>query len=145
MATIHVERTIAAPPDEVFAWLADSSNYTKAPLAMREKRTKDGQGAPYGVGAIREITGAGAWFREEITAYDAPREFSYLIVKSFPPLKHKGGTVKVTPAAGGSHVSWKTEYTMSPALLDRLTAPLLKVSFNGILDACEKSLAAVRR
>ncbi len=30
MVRIHVERIIAAPPDQVFAWLADPANLTAA-------------------------------------------------------------------------------------------------------------------
>ena len=148
MVTIIVERTIPAPPEDVFAWLVDSSNYTDAALCLREKRTRDGEGAPYGVGAIREIVGIGAWFREEITAYDAPHTFSYLIIKSVPPMKHDGGTLTITPTAGGSHVHWKTSYThpggATGRALEKVTEPVLRTAFNGTLKACEKGLAGTR-
>jgi carbon monoxide dehydrogenase subunit G len=32
---IQVERTIAAPPDQVFDWLADPANLRSAPLVLR--------------------------------------------------------------------------------------------------------------
>lgn len=35
MAHVHVERTIAAPPDQVFVWLADPANLTTAPLLLQ--------------------------------------------------------------------------------------------------------------
>ena len=35
MVQIHVERTISAPPDQVFAWLADPANLTTAPLLLQ--------------------------------------------------------------------------------------------------------------
>jgi len=148
MVTITVERTIAAPPDEVFAWLNDSSNYTAAPLCLREKRTRDGEGAPYGVGAIREVLGVGAWFREEITAYEPPHTFSYLIVKSVPAFDHQGGTITVTPVSAGAQVHWTTSFThpggIAGRALERVTEPLLRTAFNGILTACEQKLAGAR-
>lgn len=144
MATIHVERSIAAPPDEVFAWLADSSNFTRAPLVLHERRTKDGQGAAYGVGAVRELTALGAWFREEITVYDPPHEMGYRILKSLPPMRHEGGLVRVTAAPGGSHVTWDSTYTMRVSVLEPLVSPLLKRGFADTLAACERALVASR-
>ena len=145
MVHITVERTIDAPPDEVFAWLGDSSNYTASPMVLREKRTRDGKGAPYGVGAERVILGVGAWFREVITSYDAPHEFSYLIVRSVPPIRHDGGSLHITARGAGSHVRWDTSYTHPAAsggpVLGRVTEPLLRFAFNGILKACDEQLS----
>ncbi|HSV41475.1 MAG TPA: SRPBCC family protein [Nocardioidaceae bacterium] len=149
MVTFVIERTISAPQDEVFAWLNDSSNYTAAPLCLREKRTRDGVDAPYGKGAMREVTGAGAWFREEITSFDPPREFGYLIHKSFPTIEHKGGAIRVEPVPGGSHVTWTTEFTVplrgGGKAFERLAGPLLRTAFGQILAACDKQLAGSRR
>jgi hypothetical protein len=84
------------------------------------------------------------WFREEITAYDAPRSYSYLIVRSFPPFDHEGGTLTFTPSGGGTHVDWDTTYT-HPAraggkLLELISAPLLRLSFGAVLKACANAL-----
>ena len=35
MVEIHVERTIAAPAEQVFDWLADPVNLAAAPLVLR--------------------------------------------------------------------------------------------------------------
>jgi len=146
MASIHVERTIAAPRDAVFGWLVNSHNYTAAPLCLREKRTKDGKGAPYGVGAIREVLGVGAWFREEVTSYDSPHLFEYLIVKSFPKLRHHGGTLRIEPDSGGSKVTWDTSYdvplTGGGKLFERIITPVLRFSLEGILKACDRDLTS---
>jgi hypothetical protein len=144
MITLTVERTIAAEPAAVFDWLVDSSNYTAAPLVLRERRTRDGQGAPYGAGAVREVTAIGAWFREEITAYDRPHEFRYLILKSVPRFVHEGGSVRVEAVSGGAHVVWTTRFGIRPASggapLARLLAPLLRWSFGTLLRAADRSL-----
>jgi hypothetical protein len=36
---IHVERTIAAPPERVFDWLADPASLTSAPAILRSPVT----------------------------------------------------------------------------------------------------------
>lgn len=58
-------------PGRVFDWLADPANLTAAPLALRAGYAKGW--SEVGVGAVREVRGVGVWFREEITASDAPR------------------------------------------------------------------------
>ena len=87
MVHLHVERTIAASPERVFDWLADPASLTAAPLVFKAVWAK---GAKPGAGALREVTGVGMWFREEITAYDAPHSYSYLIVRSFPAFDARG-------------------------------------------------------
>jgi hypothetical protein len=85
---LHVERTIAAPPDRVFDWLAEPAHLGAAPLVIKAGYAKGSSGA--GVGALREVIGVGAWFREEITAYDPPRSYSYPILRAFPAFDHEG-------------------------------------------------------
>ena len=146
MVSIHVERTIAGPPDEVFGWMTNSHNYTAAPLCLREKRTRDGRGAPYGVGAIREVLGLGAWFQERITGYDPPHSFEYLIVKSVPKVRHDGGVVRIQRVGDGSHVSWDTSYTVpwwsGGKVSEKVLTPRLRFSFVGILKACDETVTS---
>jgi uncharacterized protein YndB with AHSA1/START domain len=142
MAKIHVERTIAAPPERVFDWLADPVNLTASPLAFKAGWRKDS--LPPGVGAVREVTGAGAWFREKITAYDPPRSYSYLIVRSIPALGHEGGTLTLTPSGDGTHVDWVTVYNTPLSgggkVMEFVTSRLLPSSFVAILAGCAKAL-----
>jgi len=137
-----VERTIAAPPERVFEWLANPASLTAVPLVIRAGWVK-GTSAP-AAGAVREVTGIGIWFREEITAYDAPRSYSYLILKSFPVFRHDGGTLTFTPKGDGTHVDWDSSYT-HPALaggraMEAISARLLRWSFNQILAGCARRL-----
>jgi uncharacterized protein YndB with AHSA1/START domain len=142
MVKLHVERTIAASPDRVFDWLADPANLTAAPLALRAGFATDSPGP--GVGALREVTGVGMWFREKITAYDPPRSYSYRILRAFPAFDHEGGTLTFSPAGDGTHVDWVTTYT-HPAraggkAMQAVSSRLLKWSFLAILAGCAKTL-----
>jgi uncharacterized protein YndB with AHSA1/START domain len=142
MAQIHLERTIDAPVEEVFDWLAEPANLAAAPLALRGAWAKGSSGPR--AGAQREVLGVGSWFREEITAYDRPRSYSYHILRSVPPIDHRGGTLTFTPSGEGTHVEWVTDYThpawVGGRLLETVTTPLLRSSFVAILDACAKAL-----
>lgn len=141
MVELHVERTIAASGERVFDWLADPVNMAAAPAILKSGWTK---GSRPGLGAFRDVVGAGTWIREEITAYDPPHAYSYRIVRSFPAFGHEGGSLTLTPAAAGTHVDWVTAYRhpawVGGAALGTVTAPLLRSSFEAILAACAKAL-----
>jgi hypothetical protein len=88
MVEFQVERMIAASPERAFDWLADPANLTAAPVILKVRWVKGSSGP--GEGALREAIGLGGWFREQITAYDRPRAYSYRVVRSIPPLDHEG-------------------------------------------------------
>ena len=142
MVTLHIERTIAAPPQQVFDWLADPAALTAAPLVLKARFAK-GWSQP-GEGAIREVTAVNTWFREELTAYDPPHSYSYLILRSFPPFNHEGGTLTFRPSANGTHVDWVTTYTHPPRAggrsMEAVSSRLLRRSFLAVLDGCAKAL-----
>ena len=145
MVEIHLQQTIDAPAERVFDWMTDPANLAAAPLVFNAGWAK-GSSAPR-VGAVRQVAGIGAWFREEITAYDRPHSYSYLIVRSFPSFKHDGGTLTFTASGGtgpGTHVDWLTHYT-HPAWaggkpLEAVTRRLLRASFLSLFRACAKEL-----
>lgn len=142
MVELQVERTIAAAPERVFDWLADPAALTTAPSVLKARWVKGSSGP--GEGAVRQVIGLGTWFREEITSYDRPRSYSYLILRSVPAFNHEGGTLTFTPTAGGTHVDWVTRYT-HPAyaggkLFEPVSSRLLRSSFIAVLAGCAKAL-----
>ena len=142
MVEVHVERTIAASPERVFDWLADPANLTSSPLVLKAGWAKGSPGP--GVGALREVTGLGTWLREEITAYDAPRIYSYRIIRSFPAFDHAGATLTFTPSGDGTHVDWVATGTI-PAraggkVMEAVSSRLLRSSFLATLAGCAKAL-----
>jgi uncharacterized protein YndB with AHSA1/START domain len=139
---LHVERTIAASPERVFEWLAEPANLAAAPLVLKAGYAKDS--SEPGVGAVREVIGVGTRFREEITAYDAPRSYSYRIIRSFPAFDHEGGTLTFTPSNDGTHVDWVSTYTHPPRsggkLMEAVSSRLLRRNFLAILAGCAQAL-----
>ena len=142
MIELRVERTIAAAPERVFDWLADPKSLKAAPPVLGAKLAK---GSPeLMAGAVRVVTGAGMWFEEEYTAYDPPRSFSYLILRSVPGFIHEGGTLTFTPQGEGTHVDWVTRCThplwSGGKAFEPVSSRLLRWSFLAVLDGCAKAL-----
>jgi hypothetical protein len=143
MVRIHEERTIAAPPQQVFDWLMEPANLTVSPWFRIAHWVENPSGLP-GLGATRELKGFGFWVHERITAYDAPRSCSYRVVAGFPPA-HQDGTLTCEPSGAGTHVDWVSAYVL-PARgggkpLEVITAPLLRAfAFRAILAGCAKGL-----
>lgn len=142
MVCIHVERTIAAPPEHVFAWLSDPANL-RAALLMLKAGWRTAATGP-AVGAVREATAVGIWVREEITAYDPPRSYSYLILRAVPPINHQGGTLTFTPVPAGTHVAWESTYThpgwIGGRAAEALSSRALRQGFVEILAGCAEQL-----
>lgn len=142
MVHLHVEKTIAAPPEQVFAWLADPVNIAAAPLVVTAGWTAGPAGPDRR--AVRQVIAAGMWFREEITAYDPPHSYSYRIVRSVPAFDHQGGTLTFTATADGTHVDWVSDYTHPTRgggrLMEAVSSRLLPWNFRAILDGCAKAL-----
>jgi uncharacterized protein YndB with AHSA1/START domain len=147
MGQVHVERTIAASPERVFDWLLDPANLTVSPLFRRAGWAKDSPGP--GIGAVREVSGIGGWAHEQITAYDPPRSCRYIVVGSFPPLPHDGGTLTCTPSGDGTHVDWVSGYTIPARAGGKVTEQVIKVTtlplirsltFRAILAGCATAL-----
>lgn len=144
MGTVVVERIIAAPPEAVFDLVTDSDSLRFAALVLRVTRVKEGQSGGWSVGAVREVIGAGAWFREEITAVDRPHKFGYQILKAIPPITHFGGTIEVTPDPAGSRVVWRSTYDIPLLAGGKVTAVvaqrILELAFGQILDKSAEKL-----
>ncbi|MFD5177450.1 SRPBCC family protein [Nocardia sp. NPDC058379] len=145
METIAVERVIAAPIDQVFDWCATTTNYERSFWVLRNRLAHPGQGAPYGVGAIRRHTWLIGHLEERITRYDPPFSFDYLVTRSVPPSRHEGGTMTFTTVPGGTRVVWTTTMEAKVPLLAGpvtrgLAAPVVARIFGQILDICAKEL-----
>lgn len=146
MKTITVQRTIKAPIERVFDIISDHANYKSFPGIRDSKLVREGKTERNGVGALREIDAGKAWFIEEITAFERPRRLDYLIVKSRPPLEHKGGSVRLETTAEGTAVTWTStvglKIPLIGGLLGTFLAPQLERGFAGILKHIERRLAA---
>jgi uncharacterized protein YndB with AHSA1/START domain len=145
MKTIHVSRTIAAPPEPIFDLLADHANYEQFRGISGSELVRDGVPAPNGLGALRHIKVTPLKFDEEITHFDRPKRLDYLIVKLNVPFEHDGGTITLTPEDGATHVDWRSSYRVPTPLLggaqELVWQLLLNRGFRRVLEDVERKLS----
>ncbi|MFD6350783.1 SRPBCC family protein [Nocardia tengchongensis] len=144
MRTVDVERTIAAPPADVFDWLTDVANYQRVPLVRRVTLVRPGNTAGNGVGAVRLVVTPLMRLTQEITEYDPPRLMRYRGLKSVPRLRHQEGFISCEPVAGGTRVHWSTSFELAaPALSPlwtTLSVPVVRASFEMVLRTAAREL-----
>jgi uncharacterized protein YndB with AHSA1/START domain len=142
MRNIHVTRTIPAPPEAVFGLLTDHANYDRFRGINGSELIREGDPAPNGVGALRRIRVTPFRFDEEITAYERPSRFDYLIVDLNVPFDHHGGSVRLSPESGGTHVDWQSSYTVPTPVVggiqERIWQPVLTRGFRRVLEDVER-------
>jgi uncharacterized protein YndB with AHSA1/START domain len=146
MKTITVTRTINAPIEKVFDLLADHGNYQKNFGVKGSKLIKEGKPDRNGLGAVRWIDAGLMQFEEEVTAYERPRRFDYLIIKCSAPLEHRGGSVRFESVGNATRVTWTSEMRMNVpvigGLLTRILVGKIGQAFGSMLKQTEQRLAA---
>jgi uncharacterized protein YndB with AHSA1/START domain len=146
MRSIHVTRSIAAPPAAVFDRLADHANYEHFRPIHASRLLREGEPPPNGVGAVREIKVRPLTFEEEITAYERPTRLDYLIVQLNVPFEHHGGTIRLSPNGDGTDVDWRSSYTVPTPLVGGLQElvwqPVLARGFRRVLEDVERMTRA---
>jgi uncharacterized protein YndB with AHSA1/START domain len=142
MRSVHVTRTIPAAPEAVFDRLADHANYERFRGIHASRLLREGEPAPNGVGALREIKVRPLTFHEEITAYERPTRLDYLIVKLNIPFEHHGGSITLTPEGEGTHVDWRSSYTVPTPVIggpeELIWQPVLARGFGRVLEDVER-------
>src|SRR5262245_1565922 len=145
METVHVTRTIPAPRAAVFDRPADHANYERFRGIHASKLLREGEPPPDGLGAVREIKVRPLAFHEEITVYQRPTRFDYLIVKLNVPFEHHGGSIQLTADGDATHVDWRSSFTVPTPLVGRLQEAvwkrLLTRGFDRVLEDVERMVA----
>ena len=120
-----IEQVSTAPPDVVFAVIADAPGWSRWNAMIRRAAWEvEGEPAPWGVGAVRALGASrGPLSRERIVAFDQPRHLAYVIVSGPIPVKdYRADVVLSETADGGTHISWKgTWSTRIPGVSAYLT------------------------
>ena len=110
----RVDGTSTAPPEVVFAVLADGAGWSRwAPGVARSGYEREGVPAPHGVGAIRRFgPSRGPVSREEVVVYEPPRHFAYVALSGPLPWRDYRSEVVLGPGPGGdgTRIDWSGSF-----------------------------------
>ena len=145
MRTVRVERTIQAPPEDVFEMLTDHAGYARFRGVRSAELVREGDPDPNGEGAMRRILVGPIRFDEEITGFDRPRRMDYVIREMNVPFEHEGGAISVSAKENGAHVVWESTFGVptrfGSAPLTRVAELSIRRGFSDMLAAVDKQLA----
>jgi len=149
MYEIHVSTTIAAPAEQVFDALTNYEHFFRGPGSTC-RLIQEGREQRNGLGAVREIVSAGLVFTEEITKFDPPREFEYVIRKLVNGrgkpirLRHERGWIEVVPTGTATRVDWYSRFAVPiPVLgwfLERFLGARGMAGFQRLLERAKAEL-----
>lgn len=128
----------AAPPDVVFALLADSTGWRRwaGPLIRESTWDREGDPAPGGIGAVRKLGGYPIYSREEIVAYDPPHHLAYVMI-SGQPVRDYRADVLLRESPGGTTITWRGSFV--PVVPG--TGPLMRRFLGAVVGGFTRRLA----
>lgn len=132
MATFTLERTTSADMETVFDVLTDHRGYADISAPRKVVLEREGDPAPNGVGAIRQIHLVGPPLREEIVLYDRPGRFSYKLLSGLPVRDHVG-QVTLSHSGGGTHISYRVQSTPAIPVIGQLAIGATRLAVTALL------------
>jgi uncharacterized protein YndB with AHSA1/START domain len=129
----------AAPPERVFALLADATSWPRwaGPVIGRAGWEREGSPPPGGVGAIRKLGRPPIFAREEVVAYEPPTHHAYTIL-SGNPVRNYRADVHLVPDGDGTRITWRA--TFDPLVPG--TGAMLNALYRRLIGGTAKRLAA---
>ncbi len=137
--SIRVERRLDAPPEAVFDIVADHARYDRFDGVRRSELVELGDPDPNGLGAVRWVWLGPLRFEEEITAFEPPWRFDYLIrhVRTLP-FRHEGGSIRLEPDGTGTNAVWTSSFEIPipviGGVMDRIFKRQLERGFAHMLE-----------
>ena len=154
MHEINVSIEIEAPIEKVFEALSDHESFLAGP-GMSCALTKEGQPNRNGLGALRQIEAGNKKFTEQITAFETPNHYEYVIqsltTKSGRkiPFQHERGWLDFSVKNGKTVVEWTTRFRINIPLIggfiSRRVGSNLIQAFNDMLQTAKNQLEETQR
>lgn len=125
-----------APPERVWALLADGARWDTWARMHESKLLKQGDGERDGIGAIRRFRTFKLVTREEVIAFEPPHRLAYRLLSGMPVRDYRAD-VELVGAAGGTDITWSAIFLPGRPR----TGPLLRVWVATILRSYSRRLA----
>ena len=105
MPEIDVRTSSPAPPEQVWALLADVRTWT-AWAGFDEASVEQGTG----VGEVRRFRLGRRTTRERVTTLESPRRFGYELVSGLPIRDYRSEVTLTPQAGGGTEIRWRSSF-----------------------------------
>ncbi len=108
---VRRSRETTAPPETVYALLADSSTYPSWSDIGGYEMERPGFETPHGVGEIRVFFSYGVFkVREEIIELMPNRFMAYTLLSGLPMRDYRGETTLEPLPNGGTRITWQSSF-----------------------------------
>jgi len=135
---IVLERTIPAPPERIWALVADHEGMKRWAPVREVVLRRPGSPDPNGVGAVRTVRASGLVLDERITGFKPGERLGYTVLEG-APLRDHAGEIRLEPGDGGTRVRWSVRFRpLVPGtgwLLERVLARGLERALAGLARA----------
>jgi hypothetical protein len=145
---IHVRFHIDAPVETVFDAVSDHERFLSNPKT-HTTIARAGDPDPNGRGCLREVRAKPlVRFVEEITAWERPSSFEYVVRECTLPMRHHGGRLTFTREGAGTVIDWTTRFEIPVPLvggaLAKLAKGILSRAFDDFLGRAKARLEGTR-
>jgi len=145
---LHAQRSIAAPPEAVYALSLDAERFPAlfagfGPIPGLRRISLHG---PVAVGSTRDVEdSAGVVLHERIDALEPGRRHAYTLSGMRPPLawlaREGRADWRFTPTGAGAQVDWFYDFALTGPLAWPIAAPLLRIFMRGAMQRCLDAMA----
>ena len=153
MYSIDISSTIQAPIHQVFSTISNHEQFFRGSTFEYSRIIREGQFHRNGVGAIREISRDGIVCCEEITLYEEPRRFDYVITRATGkngksiPIKHEFGRMEFEERQGKTYIRWQSKFSIPTPIVGRILEFIIGRSttkvFKNLLAQAENDISKI--
>jgi uncharacterized protein YndB with AHSA1/START domain len=140
MASYELTVRSAAPPEAVFAVIADATRWREwaGPMITTSEWAREGDPPPGGVGAIRRLGRWPAFAQEQILEYRPPRHMAYTIVRGLPVRGYHSDVDLLADGHGGTTINWSGAFEPKVPGTGALLAAMLRKTVLGFARGAAK-------
>jgi carbon monoxide dehydrogenase subunit G len=149
MYHVRVSTKINAPQERVFALLSDHERFLRGP-GFECRLVTLGREDRNGVGAVREVKATGSVFTEEVTEFNPPRGYTYVVRTLIGPMgrptpfTHERGWIELSREGDQTRVDWQSRFGMPiplvGGLVARIVGPRIRSAFVQLLASAKTEL-----
>ena len=140
MGVVRVERTIGAPPEQVWAVYTDHVSWQDWSAIGKVQLQRAGDPPPNGAGCVRVISKLGVTVFEEVLSFEPPRRMTYRVVRGGIPIKnHLGEVVFETRTGDSTRIVWSCQFDSKIPGLDFVWRRLIRKVFSDTLEALARN------